>query len=77
MEVRVAREGIRTSEELAQDMNDFQIEVCEIKEPPSLSTVEVLDLMEVHQVFVVSKDLDREWRSMEVVPPGLQSMDDS
>ena len=32
--------------------------------------------MEVHQVFVVSRDLDRERGTVEVMPPGLQGMDD-
>ena len=33
-------------------------------------------MTEVHQVLVVGEDLDREWRAMEVMPPGLQGMDD-
>ena len=38
--------------------------------------VEVLGLMEVHQVLVISEDLDEEEGSMEVMPPGLQGTDD-
>ena len=38
--------------------------------------VEVLSLTEVHQVLVVSEDLNREERPMKVVPPQLQSTDD-
>ena len=38
--------------------------------------VEVLDLTEVHQVFVVDKDLDRERGSMEIMPPELEGTDD-
>ena len=40
-----------------------------------MTAVEVLDLMEVHQVLVVSKDLDGEREAMEVVSPGLQGTD--
>ena len=38
--------------------------------------VEVLDLMEIHQVLVICKDLDGERGSMEVVSPGFQGTDD-
>ena len=58
------------------EVNDFQIEVCKVKQPSSLMVVKVLGLMEVHQVFVVGEDLDREGGSMEIVPPGLQGMYD-
>ena len=33
--------------------------------------------MEVGEIFVVGKDLYREWGPMEVVLPGFQSMDNS
>ena len=39
-------------------------------------TVKILDLTEVCQVLVVSKDLDGEGGSMKVVPPGFQGTDD-
>ena len=39
--------------------------------------VQVLGLMEVYQVFVVCEDLDGEGRTMEVVSPRLQGVDDS
>ena len=68
--------GVRPSEEAAWDMDDFEIEICKVKQPPCLATVEVLHLTEVRQVFVVSKDLDREWGSVEVIPPGFQGADD-
>ena len=41
-----------------------------------MATVEILGLTEVHQVFVVSEDLDGERGTMKVVSPGLQGMDD-
>ena len=69
-------EGIRSSKEVAWDMDDFQIKVCEVEQPLCLMTVEVLCLTEVHQVFVISKDLDRKRGSMKIVPPGFQGMDD-
>ena len=43
--------------------------------PPCLMMVQVLGLLEVHQVFVVSEDLDRKGGSMDVASPGLQGMD--
>ena len=36
--------------------------------------VKVLGLTEVHQVLVVDEDLDGEGRSVEVMSPGLQGM---
>ena len=69
-------EGIRLSQKVAQDMDDLQIEVCKVKQPLHLVTVEVLGLMKVCQVLVVSEDLDREGGSMEVMPLGLQGADD-
>ena len=41
-----------------------------------MAVVEVLGLTEVRQVLVVSEDLDREWGTVEVMPPGLQGVDD-
>ena len=76
VEVRVAGECIRTSQEVAWEMDDLQVEVCKIKQPPGLVAVKVLGLMEVRQVLVVHKDLDREWGSMEVMSPGFQGVDD-
>ena len=72
----MAEEGIRSSKEAAWDMDDFEVKISEIKQPLRLAMVEVLCLMEVHQVLVVGKDLDGERGSMEVVPPGFQGMDD-
>ena len=39
--------------------------------------IEGLGGMEVGEVLVVSEDLDGKWGSVEVVPPGFQSSDDS
>ena len=69
-------EGVRSGKEVAWDMNDFQIKVCEVEQPTCLAAVEVLRLTEVRQVFVICEDLDGKWGSMEVVPPGFQGMDD-
>ena len=41
-----------------------------------LASVEVLCLMEVHQVLMICEDLDGEVGAMEVVPPRLQGVDD-
>ena len=71
MKVRTVRDGIRSSKEVAWDVNDFEIKISEIKQPLSLAVVEVLGLTEVCQVLVVSEDLDREWGSMEIMSPGF------
>ena len=39
-------------------------------------TIEILDLTEVCQAFVICKDLNGERRTMEVMPLGLQGVDD-
>ena len=59
--------GIRSGKEAAWDMDDFEVKISEIEQPSCLATVEVLCLTEVHQVFVVSKDLDGERGSVEVI----------
>ena len=41
-----------------------------------MTAIEILGLTEVHQVLVVSKDLDGERRTMEVVSPRFQGTDD-
>ena len=69
-------EGIRSSKEAALDVDDLQIEVCEVEQPLCLVMIEILCLTEVCQVLIVCEDLDGEGGSVEVVPPGLQSMDD-
>ena len=58
MKVWAVGEDIGSSKEVAWDMDDFQIEICKIKQPSYLVAVEVLSLMEVHQVLVICKDLD-------------------
>ena len=50
-------------------MDDFQVKICKVKEPPGLSPVQFLSFMEVGQVFVVSEDLYGEGGAMEVVLP--------
>ena len=72
----MAGEGIRTSKEAAQDMDDLEVKICKVKQLPGLAAVEVLGLMEVHQILVVSEDLNGKGRSVKVVPSGLQGMDD-
>ena len=76
MEVRAAGESIRSGEKLAQDMDDFEVKISEVEQSLCLMTVEVLYLMEVHQVLVICKDLDGKREAVEIVPPGFQSTDD-
>ena len=56
-------------------MGEFEIEVCQVYEPMSLSVVEVLSLVEVGEVFVVSKDLNWEGGFLKVMPPSFQGVD--
>ena len=68
-EVGMARKGVRASEEFSQDVDHFQVEVSKVDEPTSLSSVEVLGGTEVGEVLMVSENLDREGRPVEVVAP--------
>ena len=76
MEVRLAGEGIRSGEEIAWDMDDFEVKISEVEQPLCLVMIEVLCLTEVCQVLVICEDLDGEGRSMKIVSPGFQSTDD-
>ena len=69
MEVRAAGEDIRTSKEASQDMDDLEVKVGKIEQPSGLSTVKILGLTEVRQVFVVYEDLNGERRVIEVMSP--------
>ena len=69
MEIRAARQGVRASEEFAWNVDDFQVKVYEVEEPPGLSPVQFLSFTEVGQVFVVSEDLYRKGGAMKVVSP--------
>ena len=57
-------------------MDHFKVKVSEVDEPACLPTVECLGLAEVGEVLVISENLYREGRAMEVVAPGFQGMDD-
>ena len=76
MKIRAAGEGVRSSKEVAWDVDDFQIKVRKVEQPSSLATVEVLCLTEIRQVLVISEDLYGERGTVEVIPPGLQGLDD-
>ena len=72
----MARKGIRSGEKVAWNVDDFEVKISEIEQPSCLTMVEVLCLMEVHQVLVICKDLDGKREAVEIVPPGFQSTDD-
>ena len=72
----MVEEGIRSSEKTARDVDDFEIKISEVEQLSHLTTIEVLCLMEVHQVLVIGKDLDREGGTMEIVSPRFQGADD-
>ena len=58
-------EGVWSGKEAARNMDDLEVEVCEVEQPLSLRVVEVLGLMEVHQVLVICENLDGKRGSME------------
>ena len=74
--IQVMGEGIRACPELSRDMDHFQVEVGKVDKPSGLLTIEGLGGTEVGEVFVVGKDLYREWGSLEVVTPGFQGSND-
>ena len=76
MEIRTAGESIRSSKEVAWNMDDFKVKISEIKQPLCLVMVEVLGLMEVCQVLVVCEDLYQKGGAVEVMPSRLQGVDD-
>ena len=76
VEVRAAGEGVRSGKETAWDMDDLEIKIHKIEQSLCLVAVEILGLTEVRQVFVICEHLNGERGAMEVVPPGLQGMDD-
>ena len=53
-------EGVGSSEEATQNMNDFEIKISKVKHPSGLAAVEILGLMEACQVLVIGEDLDGE-----------------
>ena len=69
-------EGIRSGEETAWDMDDFEVKIGKVEQPSRLTTIEVLYLTEVRQVLVICEDLNGERGTVEVMSPRLQGMDD-
>ena len=57
-------------------MDYFQIEIYEINEPLCLLKIEHLGLSKVGNIFMVSENLFWERRSMKILAPGFQGMDD-
>ena len=58
-------------------MIEYEAELRQVKQPPSLLTIQVARLSEVSQVFVVRKDLDRGGGAKEVVAPGIEGSHNS
>ena len=52
-------------------MDHFEVKVSKVQKPASLSLIQRLGFAEVCEIFVISEDLDGEWRTMEVLPPGF------
>ena len=76
VEIGAAGESIRSGKEAARDMDDFEVKISEVEQPPRLAAIEVLGLTEVRQVLVICEDLYGEGGTVEVVSPGLQGADD-
>ena len=58
-------------------MDHCEVEICKVQEPVSLASIQGLRFAEVGQIFVVRENLDWERGTMEIVPPGFESTDDS
>ena len=56
-------------------MDHCEVEVCQVKEPAGLSTVQCLEFTEVSEVFMISENLDGKRRAMEVISPGFEGTD--
>ena len=67
-----ARQGVRSTEVFAWNVFECEVELRQIKQPSGLSTIQIVGLSEVSQVFVVRKDLDRGGGTEEVVAPGVE-----
>ena len=57
-------------------MDHFEIEVSEVDKPACLLVIERLRLMEIGEVFVISKNLHWEGRTMKIVVPEFQGTND-
>ena len=71
------REGDQVGEQLAENMDHFEVKVGEVNEPVCLAMIECLRLSEVSEVLVVNEDLHQEGGAVEVMLPRLQGVDDS
>ena len=72
-----ARQDVRSTEVFAWNVFECEVKLRQIKQPPSLSTIQVVRLSEVSQVFVVRKDVDRGGGAKEVVEPGVEGSHNS
>ena len=70
-------EGVRTCEMGFWDMNHDKVEICQVKKPMCLLTIQCLSFAKIGQVFVVGEDLDGKWGAMKVVLPSFESRDNS
>ena len=75
-EIRSLGKSVRSGKQLSRNMDHFEMKVIEINEPSCLTMVECLGLLEINEVFVISEDLHWEGRTMEIVSPIFQGMDD-
>ena len=69
--VGLMREGIWCGELSARNVNEFKVEVCEVKELAGLSLVERLGQMEEGEVFMVCENLHWKRGPMEIMSPCL------
>ena len=58
-------------------MFECEVKFGEVKQPPCLSSIEVVRLTEVYQVYVVCEDLDQGRRAQKIVTPSVQCPHDS
>ena len=53
-----------------------EVEFREVKQPPHLSSVEIVRLLEIGQVFMVCEDLNQGGGDQKVMTPGVQCSHD-
>ena len=70
------RQGVRSTEILAQYVLKGEIKFRQVKQPPGLLVIQIVRLVEVGQVLVISKDLDCGGGTEKVVVPGIQCSHD-
>ena len=74
--LRVSRQGIGSSVSLALTIIDSEVVTREFLSPANLPGAQTLCVYELSEVVMVGKHKDFMLRALEIVPPGLESLND-